>query len=65
NGFFEKNRSEQAKYWLKSSIEAELLRRFYENETIKNTLYDLEQQVMKGEKSSFRAAEEVLNKYYC
>ncbi len=63
NGFFEKNRREQAKYWLKSSIEAELLRRFYEDETIKNTLLDLEQQVLKGEKSSFRAAEEILNIY--
>ncbi len=61
NGFFDKNRQNQAKYWLHATIQEELKTRFYENENVKNNLNNLEQQLFLGEITPFQAAEQLLS----
>ena len=64
NGFFSKNRSEQNKQWLHQTIEEHLKRDFYKNESIKNQLSKLEQQVASGNRNAVEVAKELLKKYY-
>jgi LAO/AO transport system kinase len=61
NGFFEKNRSDQARFWLKESISDRLQQLFYTDEKILKAYPELEQAVLKGEKSPFIAAEMLIN----
>jgi len=63
-GFFEKNRQEQAKYWMYEKINDELKKRFYENEEVKKLLPNLEQQTMQGKISPFSVANILLKNYY-
>lgn len=63
NGFFEKKREEQAKYWMYESIEEELTRNFYRDEEIKELLPSFEQDVVEGRVSSFAAASELMERY--
>ena len=61
NGFFEKKRAGQAKYWLLETIKAGLENAFFKNENIKNALTEIEVEVLKGQRSPFEAAEFLLN----
>ncbi len=60
NGWIKQKREMQASYWLRQTIEHELLSRFYSSEAVKTKLQELEQAVRKGEISPFRAAKELL-----
>ena len=60
-GYFEKNRNNQAKYWMYEKINDELKRRFYEDEAIAAQLPGLEQQIIEGKISPFTVAERLLN----
>lgn len=61
NGFLEHNRQQQARYWLKESLESDLKTLFYEQAAVKEKYVVLEQQVLEGRMSPFAAAREILN----
>lgn len=64
NGWMERKRETQAAYWLRQTLEYELLLRFYNSEQIKSRLHELESAVRKGELSPFRAAKDLLKTFY-
>jgi len=63
NNFFEENRKHQAKFWLHSSISEKLKQLFYENDLVKNELTQIEQDILNGRLSSFKAADELLKNW--
>ncbi len=64
NKFFYKKRSQQAKYWMYESINEQLKKHFYSNSNIKEIILQTEKDVVEGNKSSFTAAQELLNSYF-
>jgi len=60
NGFLEQNRQEQARYWLKESLESGLKDLFYQHPAIREKYVALEKQVLEGRVSPFAAARELL-----
>ena len=60
NGFFEKNRQQQARYWLHESIQQQLRQQFYQHPDIQQVLGKIEQEVSAERLSSFQAAEQLL-----
>lgn len=63
NGYFEKQRNRQAKHWMYESINNRLQDDFYNHPEIKKHRSKLEQKVLKGEVSSFKAARQLLDLY--
>lgn len=63
NGYFETNRKNQNAYWLKETINEQLLSNFYQNQTIYEQLKNAENAVQNNEKSPFTAANELLELY--
>jgi LAO/AO transport system kinase len=61
SNYFQIHRQQQAKYWLHATIQDNLKTRFYENEKIKQQLPLIEQQLLNGEITSFKAAEWLMN----
>ncbi len=64
NGYFDHRRNEQAKYWMYESINEQLRNSFYHNPTIADVLKAEEQSVLKGEKTSFVAAKQLIDTYF-
>ncbi len=64
NGYFDYRRNEQAKYWMYESINEHLRSNFYNNQLIQQQLESAEQTVLAGHKTSFVAAQELLDSYY-
>ncbi|MDR2814788.1 MAG: methylmalonyl Co-A mutase-associated GTPase MeaB [Prevotellaceae bacterium] len=60
NGYFDRKRREQTKFWMYEAINEALHDRFYNNPQVKTMLPELEQKVLEGEISSFAAARELL-----
>lgn len=60
NNWFNDNRKSQAKYWLDQTINHSLKKQFYSLPSIKKELASLEQKVMEGKMSPFKAAEQLL-----
>ena len=60
NGYFDHRRNEQAKYWMYETINQTLHNEFYNNAAIKAALEMKEQQVLRGELTSFTAAAQLL-----
>jgi len=63
NLYFEQHRNEQNTYWLKETINEQLLQNFYQNETIAEALSLNGQEVITHKKSPFMAAMELLELY--
>ena len=63
NGYFENNRKQQNTYWLRETINEQLLQNFYQNNTIINALQEEEKAVQNNEKSPFVAATSLLDLY--
>ena len=63
NNYFYSHRKQQDKFWLKERINELLLNEFYGNEALMQTMKEVEQAVLKGEKSSFLAADELFTLY--
>ena len=63
NGFFSKNRNSQSIFWMHETIKEQLKRAFYQHPDIKDSVKNLEQQVLKNEISSFVAAGKLLKLY--
>lgn len=59
-GLFEKKRRRQARRWLRRAVEERLHDAFFEDETIQNTLSELEGAVEDGDMSAPAAAEQLL-----
>lgn len=64
NGFFARNRSRQAKYWMYETIDSDLRDNFYKSPLIEPLLAEYEKRVLEDKISSFVAARELLDKYY-
>ena len=64
NGYFDFRRAEQAKYWMYETINESLHNSFYQNSTIDSMLQAEEQGVLRGEKTSFMAAKQLLDAYF-
>ncbi len=63
NGYFLHKRREQSKYWMYQTIKEELNAQFFEDKTISGQLREYEQMVLKGEMSSFAAANQLMRLY--
>jgi LAO/AO transport system kinase len=64
NNYFDRNRSEQAKYWMYETINERLKSNFYHNDNIKDSLPKFENDVLEHKISSFIAAHKLLDDYY-
>ena len=64
NGYFDYRRNEQSKYWMYESINEHLRLNFYNNPIIKAQLQPAEQTVLQGLKTSFVAAQDLLDEYF-
>lgn len=62
NGYFDRRRREQSKYWMYETINEQLKNRFYQYE--KEQLKAAEEKVLNNEMSSFTAAFELLEDYF-
>ena len=64
NGYFDYRRNEQSKYWMYESINEHLRLNFYNNPLIQQQLKEAEQTVLAGRKTSFTAAQNLLDLYF-
>lgn len=64
NGYFDRNRSRQAEYWMYETIDSELRDNFYKSPRIEPLLAEYEKRVLEDKISSFAAARELLDRYY-
>ena len=64
NGYFERKRQEQARYWMYETINEQLRNHFYNNEDVDVMLADKERRVLGNQQSSFTAARDVLDFYF-
>ncbi|HKL15817.1 MAG TPA: methylmalonyl Co-A mutase-associated GTPase MeaB [Balneolaceae bacterium] len=62
-GYFKDQRTEQTAWWMHETIREKLTSEFYEDKRVKEKLSDIEQQVNRGEISSFAAAERLIALY--
>ena len=64
NGYFDYRRNEQSKYWMYETINEQLRLNFYHNPRIREQLQLAEQSVLQEQKTSFVAAQDLLEIYY-
>lgn len=64
NGYFERRRLEQARYWMYETIDSRLRADFYNNPEIAKLLEQREIEVFNNRISSFTAAKDVLDEYF-
>ncbi|MBQ7210972.1 MAG: methylmalonyl Co-A mutase-associated GTPase MeaB [Paludibacteraceae bacterium] len=64
NGFFNRHRTEQAKYWMYETINSQLLGNFYNCEHFAPLIEEAERKVLANEVSSFTAANRLLDEYF-
>lgn len=63
NGWFDNKRKQQAKFWLTETINNSILTLFYNKPSIKELLQKMEQDVINGKTSPFKAAKILIEKY--
>jgi LAO/AO transport system kinase len=63
NHFFEARRHEQDQFWMHETLKELLLADFFENEINSELIANYEKQVVRGEISSFSAAEKIYNQF--
>ena len=64
NGYYQRNRHQQAKYWMYETINEALHENFYRNPEVEAHLKECEELVLADKKSSFIAARDLLNNYF-
>lgn len=64
NGYFDFKRNSQSKYWLYESINEQIKNHFYNSDSVKGHLKELENEVLESKKTSFAAAKEILDIYF-
>jgi LAO/AO transport system kinase len=60
NHYFQTHREQQAKYWLRESIQDQLNRLFYQNENVKAIFAQLEKDILAHKTTPFQAAEHLM-----
>ena len=63
-GYFEEKRRQQERYWMRETINEQLLARFYQDPDVEQLLDIKEQTVLDGRQTSFVAASDVLKFFY-
>lgn len=63
NGYFERNREQQQRHWLKETVQQMLLNHFYEKEGIQEKLDSLLEKMKAGKITSYQAAETLFDTY--
>jgi LAO/AO transport system kinase len=63
NGWFEKKRHSQDKFWFHETLKELILNQFYKNEDICTEIKKIENEITEGTTSSFQAAEELFKNY--
>jgi len=61
NGYFEKKRLEQAKFWLYDSIQNGIRERMERDQILKEKLSNIEAAILQGKRTSFQGAKEILD----
>ncbi len=61
NGYFSSNRNRQSRHWMYETINNRLKDSFYSDPSVKNKLEEIEQKVLEGSMSSFKAARYLLD----
>ena len=61
NGSFSENRKQQARFWLDYTINSSITSLFYDNKEVKNKIKELENKVVNGSISPFKAARDLIN----
>lgn len=64
NGYYQRNRHQQSKYWMYETINEALHEHFYRNPKVEAHLKECEELVLADKKSSFVAARDLLNDYF-
>ncbi|MCM1037449.1 MAG: methylmalonyl Co-A mutase-associated GTPase MeaB [Bacteroides sp.] len=64
NGFFERQRRDQARFWMYETIDEQLKAHFYNDPDIAATLARYDSEVQENRRSSFTAARDVLERYF-
>ncbi len=64
NGYFERKRREQSRYWMFETINEQLRNHFYNDPEIEKMLVDKEMRVLSNRQSSFTAARDILDYYF-
>lgn len=64
NGYFERKRHQQARYWMYETIDEQLRSNFYNDTEVASRLVRCERDVLNNRRSSFTAAREVLDFYF-
>ncbi len=64
NGYFERRRQEQARYWMYETIDEQLKAHFYNDPDIAAMLARFDTEVRQNRRSSFTAARDVLDRYF-
>lgn len=64
NGYFQTKRNRQAKRWMYDTITRRLTEHFYDHPAVRNEQQKIENQVLNGELSSFKAAQKLLKLYF-
>ncbi|MCQ2243280.1 MAG: methylmalonyl Co-A mutase-associated GTPase MeaB [Bacteroidaceae bacterium] len=64
NGYFDYRRNEQSKYWMYESINEQLRNSFYNMPQVKDVIKTTETEVLTGQKTSFIAANDLLELYF-
>ena len=64
NGYFERKRMQQARYWMYETIDNRLRSHFYNDPEIAAMLADRERLVLSNRQSSFTAARDILDYYF-
>lgn len=63
NGYFQENRKRQQIQWMYNNIHEELRRLFYSNTVIKDSLRDLEKEILESRISPVKAAEKIIAEF--
>jgi LAO/AO transport system kinase len=63
SGWFDKKRKEQQQYWLKESVNEQLLQEFRETKGIKEEIKKVELLLSEGKLTSFQASEQIMTYY--
>lgn len=64
NGYFQRRRNEQSKYWMYETINDGLRSSFYNNPRMQTLMAEAEKSVLAGEKTSFVAAKDLLDSFF-
>lgn len=64
SSYFESNRKRQSKYWLHESLSNSLKSGFYSNESVKNKIHEIEENVMNKNISPQAGAKKLLKLYF-